>query len=568
LEDIYQPNDKFMSTTQGTSYNYFIKGDLSGIQDFIFNVKSEKAARVLKARSILIQVLSEFAEKHLTQKLKGSWEGLYNGGGSFYGKLSFEGDLEKLRQEIKTIEWDINQNCYKEDIYIVLSAVPFYSDFSKTWGEINYQSEVDKLGPFSSKNAFSPFLPYEYDAETSQKGLKGFAHFLPKKEAEITNAYQLEFHVYEKAADFLGSKLALTDFTASKDYFENKIHNKLPEWREALFNNPYYQEQIQDYNQKEKETSEHIREGHIIDYKFLAKFAYERTGTNKLAVLKMDVDNLGLIFHYMTNEQTAKRISDHFSEFFSIELNRLLDDCMISGNYPEQEDIPYKFRDNIYTIFAGGDDSIFVGGWDAILKWAQKVQESFKPVAEEVKGIIQDSGISINLPITLSAGIVFLDPTYPVIRFADLSEDAIGKAKSFRYFNEINLSRPQKNKVTIFNQCLSWEEYQAAGELAKKLQDWVTENKESRSLLERIKNSASGFEKLQKRAIQGDLAGPQVAKLFYFVRNRKEAKAIVADFIESYSNDLIKAFVNKEPTNPMKYPIAARWAEFLTRKNK
>lgn len=43
-----------MSTTN----SYFIKGDISGIQDFIFNVKSEKAARVLKARSVFVEVLA------------------------------------------------------------------------------------------------------------------------------------------------------------------------------------------------------------------------------------------------------------------------------------------------------------------------------------------------------------------------------------------------------------------------------------------------------------------------------------------------------------------------------
>jgi CRISPR/Cas system-associated protein Cas10 (large subunit of type III CRISPR-Cas system) len=45
-----------MATT--TTYQYFIKGDVSGIQDFIFNVKSEKAARVLKARSVFVEVLT------------------------------------------------------------------------------------------------------------------------------------------------------------------------------------------------------------------------------------------------------------------------------------------------------------------------------------------------------------------------------------------------------------------------------------------------------------------------------------------------------------------------------
>lgn len=36
-----------------TPFQWLVKGDISGIQDFIFSVKSEKASKTLKGRSFL-----------------------------------------------------------------------------------------------------------------------------------------------------------------------------------------------------------------------------------------------------------------------------------------------------------------------------------------------------------------------------------------------------------------------------------------------------------------------------------------------------------------------------------
>jgi CRISPR-associated protein Csm1 len=46
---------------------YLIKGDISGIQEFIFNVSSQKAAKTLKFRSSLIQTLAELCVTKIQQ---------------------------------------------------------------------------------------------------------------------------------------------------------------------------------------------------------------------------------------------------------------------------------------------------------------------------------------------------------------------------------------------------------------------------------------------------------------------------------------------------------------------
>lgn len=55
MKEIYKQKLRSALENQGadppTLGAYIIKGDISGIQDFIFNIQSEGAARMLKARS-------------------------------------------------------------------------------------------------------------------------------------------------------------------------------------------------------------------------------------------------------------------------------------------------------------------------------------------------------------------------------------------------------------------------------------------------------------------------------------------------------------------------------------
>jgi CRISPR-associated protein Csm1 len=226
--------------------------------------------------------------------------------------------------------------------------------------------------------------------------------------------------------------------------------------------------------------------------------------------------------------------------------------------YPEQ------YKDNIYTVFAGGDDCFFVGGWDTILDWAALVRKEFKEyVIDTKRNIIHPKTGKIP---TISAGVVIVDAKFPVIRFAELAEEALSKAKASNR-NE------QKNKICLFDQVLTWDEFAKAAKWSKDLKGLI-ENNEKKSMLERIKRSAIGYEKLQEKATTGRISAPKVANLFYYVRRNANENNItlLEDLVTQYTNALLLAFLSSrkgEPIimNPMLLPIAARWAEFLTRKN-
>ena len=208
-----------------------------------------------------------------------------------------------------------------------------------------------------------------------------------------------------------------------------------------------------------------------------------------------------------------------------------------------------KFQDNIYVVFAGGDDCFMVGAWDAVFEFAKVIHDSFKEFTND--------------RLRLSASLTVIDEKYPVIRFARLAEDALKNAKELVKEGETN---PSKNKISVFNQVLEWDEYNDALDIAHKLEDLIKNKGESRAIIERIKQSRTGFEKLQNKVKAGFLKAQEVWRLQWFLRSSKN-KEEMQKLLDKYHSLLLKAATSDKKTNPIIFPVAARWAEFLT-KNK
>jgi len=561
---------------------FFIKGDVSGIQEFIFNVKSEKAARVLNARSAYIQMYTRIVKEYLKERLKtsGTMEEFSEGGGSFFSYLSSDKSLKELETIIKNAEQVANEKGIVDELYIVLSIVEVKDNKRfDYWEGITRKSNVDKLRKYGfssvgNSSATNPFSPFTYDGD--KHDWISFAHERVKRdtfEYQAVAEEPYETGTFEDGIISLYQLFDLPERVPSElrtGIYKDKIQDKLPEWTPALRKS--YKDEIENELKKrnagiiDEKEKEQIRSYDIIDYSFLAYFAGERTGTEKLGILKMDVDSLGLLFQLQTDKETAEKISKHLKAFFEEKLYELLQKD-IKHPYEEQSRpaYPIQYNDNIYTVFAGGDDCFFVGGWDTILDWAALVRKEFKSYVTEKNIIHPKTG---KIP-TISAGVVIVGAKFPVIRFAELAEEALSKAKASNR-NE------QKNKICLFNQVLTWDEFEDAKTWAEQLKELIEkkEEGENKSVLERIKRSAIGYERLQENALHGNVSAPKIANLFYYIRRntRQENVKLLEDLVEQYTKALIQAFVSSkkdEPItmNPMLLPIAARWAEFLTRKN-
>lgn len=554
------------------NFNHFVKGDISGIQEFIFNVKSEGAAKSLKGRSFLIDALSLICIKMIEDKLgKENVKIFYNGGGNFF--LEIFADPKDVVQELQEI---INKTCKEHDFYITLSIVSNGSDKAKNdfgilWDNINHKCEKDKLNKF--QNDFTSFEPYHHpipkepDSDQKEKleiDWKELTRFLKN-----LNGYQitkLKEENYSLMVNYFGVQAFGYRLGKGDQPFKNTVL-KMPLWTsELISDNKDLLKKIQVDNERKDPHYKPPKPGDIIEFSILARFAKKRTGTNKIAILKMDVDNLGKLFSELSYS-SARSISKSISEFFKYQIESLL-----TQQYQSDNDTPIIFGENIYTIFSGGDDCFFVGAWDAILNWANLIQREFEKVSAEVDISIlkdfQNREISEEIerirPIGISAGYLMLEPSYPVTRFSEFVEKALKDAKYFTYNKS---SIPTKNKINILGETLRWEELNQAIHMAELLRNHIQKNREPRSTIEKIRSSAIGFKEIHKNVLRGNLTTPSVSRLFYFLRNSPNQESISNMIVKPFSKDLIAAFSNGEESNPMKYPLAARFAEFLTRKS-
>lgn len=195
-------------------------------------------------------------------------------------------------------------------------------------------------------------------------------------------------------------------------------------------------------------------------------------GSNKLGVLKMDVDNLGLIFSkgfkHLNNGNggaSISRISSlsfYLDLFFSGRINQIVEKFNFTTELPEDNNCRMKTinfvddNDNVYktvdiyrpekplpkgigtsTIhinYSGGDDLLVVGPYDDVILFAQEFRERFKKWTAE------------NNSINISAGISIVSPKFPIGKAALMADEELEKSKDCG-----------RDKITVFGEVLSWD---------------------------------------------------------------------------------------------------------------
>lgn len=523
-----------------TRFRHLLVGDLSGIQEFIFNMQSEGAAKTLKARSYYVQAVSEIVLEIIDEALSRECLLFYNGGGNFY---VFCQDISPTA--LKVLREDLQRHLADHELYLSLSAVPLdINDFGGTWRLLHQASSRDKLKKFSQYwEAFD--LKNRFDRSITPKVWKQFTTRFVNQTS--TRGFEIEedhtAHQVTQDGFRLGGYRLLRSTSDAR--FEGSIVNKLPLWDISLME--MHKKLVDNANarkfrdREEDEDESVVRSGHIIEFETFGELALQRSGTDKIAVLKMDADNLGKKFLTIHSPDEAKKLSDLFKTFFD---KTMLDLWQSSFSYFDREGQSKQepFCHNIYPVFSGGDDCMFIGGWDAVFEFTKVVHERF------TKDVTTSDST-----LTLSGALTMFDSKYPVVRLAQLSEDALKSAKA-----------GGRNRISVFGTTLTWDDFGTAHRIAKDLEKLIKQEEEPRGILERIKLSHRGFAKLQDWALDGNINNPALWRLFYFIRKGKNFAAL-EEIIQQYEQALLFAVIKNKPTNPAAFPIAARWAEFLTR---
>ncbi len=466
-----------------------IGGDVSGIQDFIYTVSSKGALKYLRARSAYLELLTEDVVVEIVRRLNITRANvIYCGGGHFYILAPNTDDAKKAIEEVRA---EVNKwlfGKFKGKLYLAIDYVELSGENlanlkindKSIWKVIGKRLKITKNRKFLdilnnsselfekgySKNTFScdvckSYVPEKFtedDLEVCEicrdllrlgkdlPRIDAFVRWNPdKKLRELYPSVELPFSVFygvyeiEKnvqdipkgALIFVKNSFGLDDI-----YCEHKTI-------------PYF---VSDYV---------ITNGYEI--KNFDKLSKEAIGVEKIAVLKMDVDNLGRIFseglpedkRSLSRYATLSRFMNHF---FKNCIRLIAKRDMHVVSLLKSRDLPKLTNNgkrNLVVVYSGGDDLFIVGAWNDVFEVAFEIRELFGEY------------VGWNPNLTISAGFAIFDPKYPLYRMAEIvrkrldekakEEGEVRKVEIFGKIEEIKIkdrilllerSTPKKFKDT------------------------------------------------------------------------------------------------------------------------
>lgn len=395
--------------------------DLSGIQDFIYNINiaTNGAAKQLKARSLYLDFMSEYIADSLLDKLGLNRANmLYVGGGHAYFVLA---NTEKTVETLVQFEKDFNQFLlanFQTRLYVAFGWGSFAAKdiMSELNSPESYRQVYQKASRMISEKKIS-----RYDYQTLMLLNRGGKS--SERECEICHSVEnLVAYHDQKVCDICRGLYQFSKEIAH-DHFIITENEGLPIGPNACLKGVAFEKLSQEAFSRVYVKNDYkagtVKATHVFVgdyqcdeiYKYAALSKNENgLGIKRLAVVRLDVDDLGAAFmagfsqqgngQYSTLSRSAT-FSRSMSLFFKVYINQFASDKKLS------------------IIYAGGDDVFAIGSWQDIIAFTVELRENF------IKWT--------NGKLTLSAGIgLFADKT-PISLMAhqtgELEEAAKGNEK-------------------------------------------------------------------------------------------------------------------------------------------
>jgi len=218
-----------------------------------------------------------------------------------------------------------------------------------------------------------------------------------------------------------------------------------------------------------------------------SELARRAQGDRLLGVLKMDGDSVGLEMRKLLVEENGLASLGRFSHD--------LDEFMAGTLDAELRKPEWML---IYTVFAGGDDLLVVGPWNLVLDYAGHVGDLF-------------ASRFGHQGLTMSAGMALLKPRRPVKRAV---EEAASLLKSAKEQRASGASLP-KDQMAALGQVWKWRDHEAIVGAGKRLAGWVDSGAAERGWLHTLLELARLRRGELARA--GDTPHRATARLAYHV---------------------------------------------------
>ncbi|WP_461614697.1 type III-A CRISPR-associated protein Cas10/Csm1 [Clostridium sp. Marseille-QA1073] len=536
-----------------------IKGDFSGIQNFIFRTKKEDALKTLKGRSFYLTLLQDLCSKYIVRELNLNISNvLYSGGGNFY-ILASKADIERL-DKIKKDLSNIILKAHKGELYMSLAYVGFkvedFEFFSEIWKSVGEESGKAKTRKWSEiglkENFVDIFGPIDSGGTLDNTcSVCGSIY----KNLDSENRCSLCTSYIQLVEDASNKKIYVEKNIKDHD-IKTESYRNVKEIFKALGYEIFFLDKMENLN-REIQTSYAINnfqyeeaEGYTFkSIRFIKKSLDDisksqwNLGDNKIGVLKLDVDNLGSLFIQAKSIGQVMTLSRSLSMFFE----GFVQEAIVNEYIPKayKEGLKTKnWKEKITIIYAGGDDTFIVGRYDEVFEFAYILRKLFEVYT-------QDKGK------TFSAGVGMFDSNFPILQTANITEGFLEKGKS----------SVGKDKICFMGEVFSWNEYFEIMKLKNKIESLynLTENN---ALFEKIDKSTKGFKSVFKRDGKG-INYLKIYRLSYYLRelNKGDAKEKVEDLINQYEELCLNSIKKSTPeVGAMIIPYANKWARCNCRK--
>ncbi|WP_457755417.1 type III-A CRISPR-associated protein Cas10/Csm1, partial [Thermovibrio ammonificans] len=448
--------------------------DFSGIQSFIFQQYRETkkgAAKILRARSFFISLALEAVVKEILEAFGVNRSCiLLNGGGKALLLLPVKGKVEEAKDKLLNIRNEIKSKLIETfygEIKIKIAAIDITLN---ELSEEHFKQTVRRLSKEENRERFKLFDLDDFDSlneklnrvyeEQLLQGLNDstvckvcgkrrgsetlddgettvckLCKTLIEKGKELPKAagilVKLSGSKFQPLPElyFIKEKKGGWEITGKPDradllfFFTPEVYlplkpaeNHIPTCAEREEIEEKLEELITESCEDEacSKSKNEIKSLCQIAHSALELEDNKAVGKPFLAVIKADVDRLGLIF------------STGFGENYSLPqmagLSRMLE---LFFSHKVKELVKEKYP-NIYSVFSGGDDLFLLAPWRQGIEFTKTFLEAFQKFTQ-------------NPQLTVSVGIAVQNYNLPIYTLAEQGESALEKAKE------------ERNSVTLFN---------------------------------------------------------------------------------------------------------------------
>lgn len=394
--------------------------DMSGIQDFIYDISGSGALKQLRARSLYLELMMEHIVDELLERLGlCRANALYIGGGHAYLLLPnthrTHKAMQSFQEELK--QWFIAE--HGTELFVAFAAVPCSANilsnkgadkrrFSQLFTGLSAKLSDAKAARYAAADikrlnfGGATFDTGRECRECHRTGVLvdggemcGTCKSLHDISAELIR--KDVFAVFERAPEEGGSnaaRLALPFGGTLVLYDRESYIQQTPSVKRLYTKNTWdaglslsTHIWLGDYtaDMRGKGFSSYAEQGETLD---------EGRGVKRLGVLRADVDDLGAAFASgIAADKASISRTATLSRAISYFFKRKMNDILAEGGYRAQ------------VIYSGGDDLFIVGNWSDVLYAALDIRRALR----EFTG---------NDSLTISAGIGMFDEKYPIARMA------------------------------------------------------------------------------------------------------------------------------------------------------